>query len=177
MARTWSQLTTEEILALWQLEWLSNNTIVYKDNSWIIKWVALWDNWTVLQSNWATSDPSFEEASWGWWYAESAYIAWEITDETLLWEWPIWAATTLSAWYIGLTTAPTWSSFIITVAKSTDNGSTYPTTETVTLTATNNYVKWTLTTAFAEWDWIKATVTQIWSTVAWSNLYFKAVGS
>ncbi len=37
-----------------------------------------------------------------------------------------------------------------TVYKSTDEGATYPKSETVTLTATNKYIKGTLTTAFAE---------------------------
>ena len=112
--------------------------------------------------------------SWGWWggFLREVDVAGTQINNTILFEGAIGKATTLEAWYITLLTAPTGSSFVITVSKSTDSGATYPTTETVTLTATNKYVKWTLTTAFAEGNFIKAEITTIGSTIAGSNLLF-----
>ncbi len=117
--------------------------------------------------------------TWGWWgwLRETMQVAWTQLVDTILYEGAIGAASTLTAGYLTLLTAPTGSSFIVTVSKSTDSGATYPTSETVTLTATNKYVKWTLTTAFAEGDFMKIEVTQVGSTVAGQDLLFTVTGS
>ena len=60
MARVWAELSTEELLTLWQLEGLWNNTIFYKDNTWIIAAAPLWAVWTFLKSTWTTSIPAFD---------------------------------------------------------------------------------------------------------------------
>jgi len=124
------------------------------------------------------NDTTNKAGSGGWgWLRETIQIAWTQIVNTILYEGAIGAASTLSAWYITLLTAPTGSSFIISVSKSTDSGATYWTAETITLTATNKYVKGTLTGVYAEWDFMKIEVTQIWSTVAWSDLLFTVTGS
>ena len=118
------------------------------------------------------------EISWGWgWFLREVNIAWTQYLNTVLFEWAIWKATTLEAAYISCKTAPTWANFVVTVYKSTDNGSTYDSGTATTLTAWSKYEKTAITTAFAEWNWIKATITQIWSTIAWQDLFFSITGS
>lgn len=123
---------------------------------------------------------TYADANYAWgggWLRETIQIAGTQLVNTILYEGAIGKATTLDAWYLTLLTAPTGSSFIVTVSKSTDSGSTYPTSETVTLTATNKYVKWILTTAFTEWDFMKIEITQVGSTVAGQDLIFTVTGS
>lgn len=78
MARDEVQLTPEEQLTVWQLEWIANNTVIYKDNAWVYQSVALWTSWEVLQSNWATSAPSFETPTW--WVTAS----WTLTADKII---------------------------------------------------------------------------------------------
>jgi len=66
MARVWAELTEEELLLLWQIWALTNNTIFYRDNSWIVQSVALWANGTYFKSTWITWVPTFWAIAWGW---------------------------------------------------------------------------------------------------------------
>jgi len=60
MARTDAELTLSEIQTIEELDWIANNSVIYKNNSWVYTAVSLWDSWELLQSNWATSAPSFD---------------------------------------------------------------------------------------------------------------------
>jgi len=60
MARTEAILLNDEIITVEELNGIANNSVIYKDNSWVYRAVALWDSWELLQSNWATSAPSFD---------------------------------------------------------------------------------------------------------------------
>ena len=132
--------------------------------------VATAINWT--SASWQTP------AAWGWgWFLREVDIAGTQTLNTILFEWAIGKATTLSNGYITLLTAPTGSSFVISVSKSTDSGATYWTAETVTLWASAKYVKGALTGVYAEWNFIKATITTVGSTIAWQNLLFSVTGT
>jgi len=113
---------------------------------------------------------------WGW-FRETIQIAGTQYENTILYEGAVGSATTLSNGFLTLLTAPTGASFIVGVSKSTDSGATYWTAENITLTATNNYVKGTLSWNYAEGDFLKIEVTQIGSTVAGQDLLFTVTGS
>jgi hypothetical protein len=83
MARTAAQITNDEVLRLWEIEWLTNNTSMFKDNTWSIDWAALGAAWTVLTSNWTTSAPTFQAGA-SWDMLSSTYDpAW--VSEQLVW--------------------------------------------------------------------------------------------
>jgi len=90
MWRIWAELTAEEVLAIWQLEWLGSNTVFYKNNSWVIIWVNLWAAWTVLTSWWTTNAPTFNVA-WVWDMVKVVYdptnIEWDAFDMDNMIEW------------------------------------------------------------------------------------------
>ena len=67
MARNERELTAEEIILIEELFDTEDNTVIYKDSNWEIKWIVIWADWTVLTSNWETEDPTFK--AWGvdWW--------------------------------------------------------------------------------------------------------------
>lgn len=65
MARTSAELTPSEILTVEELASLANHTVFYKDGSGTIVGLALGASGKVLQSNGATSAPTFETPSGG----------------------------------------------------------------------------------------------------------------
>ncbi len=76
MARTDAILTPTEVLLVNELDTLANNSVIYKDNAWVINAISLWANTTVLTSNWTTSAPTFQAWGWGGWITTAdAYIA------------------------------------------------------------------------------------------------------
>ena len=113
---------------------------------------------------------------WGW-FRETIQIAGTQLINTILYEGAVGSATTLSNGFLTLLTAPTGASFIVGVSKSTDSWATYWTAENITLTATNNYVKGTLSGVYAEGNFLKIEVTQVGSTVAGQDLLFTVTGS
>ncbi len=115
--------------------------------------------------------------SWGWGLRETIQIAGTQIENTILYEGAVGSATTLSNGFLTLLTAPTGASFIVGVSKSTNSGTTYWTAENITLTATNNYVKGTLSGVYAEGDFLKIEITQVGSTVAGQDLLFTVTGS
>jgi len=62
MARTADQLTASEEVMVWEINWIANNSVLYKDNTWVYTAVALWANGTVLTSAGGTSAPTFQAA-------------------------------------------------------------------------------------------------------------------
>lgn len=173
---------TKSQVGLWAVDNTSDadkpvSTATQTALDWKLDSVVAWTNVTI--DNTDPNNPIINASGWGgWgWLRETIQIAGTQLVNTILYEGAIGKATTLDAGYLTLLTAPTWSSFIITVSKSTDSWATYPTSETVTLTATNKYVKGALTTAFVEGDFLKIEVTQVGSTVAGQNLTFTVTGS
>lgn len=82
MSRTNSDLSTEEILAVEELNEIPNNSVIYKNNSWTYEEVPLWTDAQVLTSNWPTVAPTFEDA----WGGGGGF--------TKLWEATLWANAT-----------------------------------------------------------------------------------
>lgn len=66
MARTAAEITTDELLMIWELDWIANNSVIYKGNTWVYTATTLWAAWTVLTSAWATSAPTFSVPAWWW---------------------------------------------------------------------------------------------------------------
>ena len=83
MARVRAELSPDELLALWELEWLADNSVIYKDNTWILKEVALGAADTYFKSNGTTWTPTFEAVS-AWWAFETTS---NITSNT---PWALW---------------------------------------------------------------------------------------
>ncbi len=63
MARTSEQLTSQEIITVEELQQIANDSVIYKDSTWIYQRIVLWASGTVLQSNGATSAPTFGTVS------------------------------------------------------------------------------------------------------------------
>ena len=94
MARVWANLTLEEVLALEQLEWLSNNTDVIKDNAGIISWLK--------HNRSASTAPTTTDDSWSWYAvwsrwidttADKEYVCLDATVSSA-----VWTETTQSWW-------------------------------------------------------------------------------
>lgn len=88
MARTTTWLTASEILAIEELDTVTNNKVYYKDNSGVIRWVALWASGTVLTSAGATSTPTFSangtgDFSWPWSSTDNAILRFDGTTGKL----------------------------------------------------------------------------------------------
>lgn len=60
MARTWEQLTAEEVIVVEELANINNNSVIYKDNGGELQSVALGTSGQVLKSNGTTDAPSFQ---------------------------------------------------------------------------------------------------------------------
>lgn len=71
MARDEVQLTPSEVTAVEELDWVSNNTDLIKDNSGSISWL--------LHNRTATTDPTTWDDSWDWYAVWSRWI--NITDD------------------------------------------------------------------------------------------------
>lgn len=180
MARDEVQLTPEEQLIVWQLEWLDNNTVIYKDNAWVYQDVALWVAWTVLQSNWATSAPSFA-AVWTWDMVlasvQSVTGLKTFDKDKLAMKWTSTWTTTVSTANTGATNytqtmqARNWTianldneTYIGTTAVALNRTSAALTLAGITFNLTNNTLTWTkaqFDTAVSDWnicfDWDSVT--------------------
>ena len=89
MWRTRAELTASELLTIWELEAVANNSVIYKSNSWIYTELALWANWTVLTSAGATSAPTFSAATvwdvvWPWSSTDHGIARYDLTTWKLL---------------------------------------------------------------------------------------------
>ena len=101
MARIFWEFSPEEILALEQLEWISNNTDVIKDNLGLISWLK--------HNRSASTAPTTTDDSWSWYAVWSRWIdttadkeyvcldatvssaVWTETTQSWWWGWGWWA--------------------------------------------------------------------------------------
>lgn len=159
MARVWAQLTPEEVLALGQLEWLANNTIIYKDNTWVIQAVSLWANWTVLTSWWTTSAPTFS-TNWSW---DVVWPASSIDLRIALFDWTTWKliqdSWELLAWLVHTTGAET----IWGVKTLTDNFQVNWTILWWVMLEEWWMINWQIVTSVASWNLTVALKTMNWT--------------
>ena len=102
MARTNSQLTNEEILIVWQLEWIGNNTDIIKNWSGVIEWL--------LHNRSASAAPTVNDDSWSWYAvwsrwidttADKEYVCLDATATSA-----VWTETTQSGWGWWSSSAP-----------------------------------------------------------------------
>ena len=94
MARTNSQLTNEEILIVWQLEWIGNNTDIIKNWSGVIEWL--------LHNRSASAAPTVNDDTWDWYAVwsrwidtinDKEYVCLDATATSA-----VWTETTSSGW-------------------------------------------------------------------------------
>lgn len=113
---------------------------------------------------------------WGGWYRSEVYIVWPVEDQTILFEWIV-EATTLSKGLLSFGVAPAWADFIVSVAKSVDEGNTYGTAETITVADWTQDKVTTLSWAYTEGDYMKVWVSQNGSTTKGADLNLIIKGS
>jgi len=113
MARVWAELSPEEVLILWQLESVANNTDVIKDSSWLVSgllhnrsattapttwddsddWYAVWSRWidTTADKEYVCLGASVAAAVWTettWWGWGWTWVS--IYNGTVAWEQVVW---------------------------------------------------------------------------------------
>ncbi len=99
MARTWEQLTPEEVIAVEELNDVPNNSMIHKDNNWNYQAITIGADWTVPTSNGPTLAPTFQ-AAWGWGVTAlsvTKYVDWGTAATSR--DWSIWSP------YISITEA------------------------------------------------------------------------
>ena len=111
MARTSKQLTAEELLAVWEIAEIDNEKLFYKDNTWEIVWIWIWDNLTI--TDW--------DLNATWWWGSSLWTtltssrasntsfitAWDLTTYINSWMIVRWEESgVIKCWYI--TSATFW---------------------------------------------------------------------
>lgn len=163
MSRVYAELSPEEILNIWQLEWVDPNSMIYKDNAWVYQAIALWAAWTVPTSNGATSAPTFQEW-WSWDLKADGSVPMTGALDFTKWS-NIASATSTDIW------AATWNFVDITWTTTISNfwaSAIWVTRRlrftwilTLTYNATQMILPWNASITTAVWD--TATFVSLWS--------------
>jgi len=163
MARVYWELTPEEVLAIWQLDWIADNSMIYKDNTWIYQAVALWAAWTSPVSNGATSAPTFQViGAWDLKADGSVPMTWALdfvkgADIPSATSTDIWAAT----WnFVDITWTTTIANFWASASWVTRRLR-FTWILTLTYNATQMILPWNASIITAVWD--TATFVSLWS--------------
>jgi len=142
MARDEVQLTPNEVIAVEELESVSNNTDIIKDNSWAISWL--------LHNRTATTDPTTWDDSWDGYTVWSRWI--NITDDK---EFVCLDATATAAVW----TETTWWGW----GSSSFNGINW---QTIIVNGDISSIEWPVwrLTAFAAWTFASLEFSTVWRT-------------
>ena len=175
---TWSFATTIAAKAVdvaMLADWTDWELITWSA-TWVAATVAVWTATHVLTSNWAWAAPTFQAAWWGWWASSPHFnvnIDWTQIVSTLYTYVCNWAIT---AWTFrtSLWVLPSGATLIVNLKKN------WTTDATCTHTAWDSATNWLYLqtdTTFVSWsyaagDVLTVEISQIWSSVAWSDLTF-----
>lgn len=160
----WSYISAVSYLETWEIatpatpaSWKGK---IYFKTDW--KAYSLNDGWTET------------ELGWGWGWTWVSIYNWAVAWEQVVWdvfEAPSDWTFTATTFRISLWTLPTWANFIAKLYKNgtEDASATIATTDTAT-----NWLYQATDTTFVSWsyvatDRITVSITQVWSTVPWSN--------